>query len=303
MEEYLGRGLRVLYAVQSFPHLTQTYILTEIEAMRRFGVHVEVWSSRPPLIPYETDIPVHCGSFDEAVEMSRPHLIHTHWTHMAKKFRDAVKKNRLPLTVRGHHVYDFTPKMRDFLQSDSVVARVYIYEYFASKLPKKFTKFYPVDACFDPYLYYPADEKDRRLVLRVAPARTVKELDFFMRVATQCPEHRFILVAGTTAERDCPYRLMEYNRKLGEPIDLRIDISHRDVAALMRTAGIYMYTVRPSEEYSMPISVSEALGSGCYVLNRESERARLHQAGAGDFYVDENSAACLIKETLHWSEE
>ncbi|MDO9150182.1 MAG: hypothetical protein Q7U33_02250 [Methylotenera sp.] len=297
-----GLDLRVLYAVESFPHLTQTYIHTEIEAMRRFGVHVEVWSSKQPLIPYATDIPVHNGTFEKAIESVKPHLVHTHWTHMVKRFRDVVAQAGLPLTVRGHHPYDFSQKVNDELQSDPVVQGVYMYSRYENKLPIKYTKVLPIDACYDPVLYHSDNVKDPKLVVRVAPARTVKELDFFIRVAARCPDHRFVLAAGTTIELTCPDELLEYNKKLGEPVELFIDISYEEVSKLIQKAGIYLYTVKPSEEYSMPISVSEALGAGCYVINRASEGAQLHLAGAGVMYESEDDAVRLIKETLNWEE-
>jgi hypothetical protein len=301
MNELPGSGLRVLYAVESFPHLTQTYILTEIEAMRRFGVHVEVWSSQPPLIPYVTDIPVHDGGLGRAIKSVNPHLVHTHWTHMVNGFRDVVAEAGLPLTVRGHHPYDFRREIADALQIDPVVCGVYIYSRFAARLPAGYSKILPVDACFDPSLYFVENEKDSKLVVRVAPARTVKELDLFIRVAARCPAHKFVLVAGTTAELTCPDQLRDYNRKLGNPVDLRIDASHKEIAELVRKAGIYMYTVMPGEEYSMPISVSEAMGAGCYVLNRACEGARSHLGEAGSLYENEEEAVRLISETLSWS--
>lgn len=303
MHELPGQGLRILYAVESFPHITHTYMQTEIDAMRRFGVHVEVWSSRPPLSPFATNVPVHNGSLKDAIESVKPHLVHTHWTHMVSRFRDVIAQAGLPFTVRGHHPYDFSPKFADALQSDPVVRGVYMYSRFAAKCPTTYTKVIPVDACFDPYLYFPETEKDPRLVVRVAPARAVKELDLFIRVASRCPTHRFVLAAATTSEHTCPDQLRELNRKYGEPVDLCIDASHQEVSALMRKAGIYLYTVRPSEEYSMPISVSEALGAGCYVLNRASEGARLHLGGAGSLYENEDEAVRLIKETINWSRE
>jgi glycosyltransferase involved in cell wall biosynthesis len=40
----LPRDLRVLYVVWDYPQLTETYVRWEIACMKRWGVHVEVWS-------------------------------------------------------------------------------------------------------------------------------------------------------------------------------------------------------------------------------------------------------------------
>ena len=302
MKDLPGSGLRVLYAHESYPHLTHTYILTEIEAMRRFGVHVEVWSSRKPFAPFATDTPIHSGRLQDAIALVKPDLVHIHWTHLVSRFRDDVVRAGLPITVRAHHPHDVRPRITAALQSDPAVRSIYMFGCFARQLPPKFTKFIPVDACFNPELYFPDANKDPHLVVRATPARRVKELELFIRAATRCPDHRFVLAAGTTAERGCIERVKDLNKAYGEPVDLRIDVAHEEIAAVMRRAGTYIYTMSPSEDYSMPISVSEALGAGCRVLNRAGENARLHLGGAGVLYHDEDEVVQLIKDSLHWSE-
>ncbi len=52
----------------------------------------------------------------------------------------------------------------------------------------------------------------------------------------------------------------------------------------------------------MPISVSEALGAGCYVLARGSEGARAHLGETGALYDNEDQAVELIQATFEWDE-
>ena len=301
MDSLPGRGLRVLYALSRYPHLAHTYMMTEIETMRRYGVDVEVYSSALPLAPFATDVPLHNDTLGKAIEDFKPHLVHVHWTHRVAKFRGDVEKAGLPLTVRGHHPHDYSPKIANALQEDPVVRSVYMFKHFADLLSEKYTKVIPVDACFDPVLYYPDPQKDTKLVVRTSPARKVKDLDFFIRVAARCPQHRFVLVPCTTAENLYPDELRELNRSLGSPVEIRVDISHQEISSLMRKAGIYLYTVSPKEEYAMPISVSEAIGAGCYVLNRDSHNARVHNGNAGGFYSTEDEAVAVVNDSLTWS--
>jgi glycosyltransferase involved in cell wall biosynthesis len=294
--------VKVLYALESYPHISHTYMSTEIACMRRFGVHVEVWSSRPPLMPFETDVPVHRGTLPEAIRSVAPGVVHVHWTLRALEYRKAVAHADLPLTVRAHHPHDREPRVIEPLHADPTVRRIYMFPQFASMLGPGYSKVRPVVACYDPELYYAPPRKDPRLVVRVSPCRRVKELELFIRVAARCPSHRFVL-AVVNLERDYREQLAKLNRSLGSPVEILQDLQHADVSALVREAGTYLYTVLPTEEYSMPISISEALGAGCYVLARRSEGARVHVGTTGDLYDDEDEAVRLVQETTGWDDD
>lgn len=296
--------LRILYALSRYPHIAHTYMSTEISCMQRFGAHIEVWSSAPPTVPFETDVPIHSGTLEDAIRLVAPHLVHTHWTLRGLRHRKIIGQAGLPLTVRGHHPHDCQSKIIDPLHADPTVRRIYMFPQFASKLGPGYSKVRSISACYDPELYYTTSRKDSRLIVRASPARPVKELELFIRVAARCPSHRFVLaVCRASKSPDHHKELMKFNRSLGNPVNLRVNIQHAEVSALVRKAGLYLYTVLPTEEYSMPISVSEAIGAGCYVLARRSEGARAHLGMTGALYDDEDQAVELIQETLEWDED
>src|SRR5258708_2574103 len=78
-----NRRLRVLYALEKYPQLSQSYIRAEIACARRWGAHVEVWSEGTPPSPYPSAVPLHRGALEDAIADVGPHVIHTHWLHKA----------------------------------------------------------------------------------------------------------------------------------------------------------------------------------------------------------------------------
>src|SRR5262245_19103131 len=82
--------LRVLYALEKYPQLSQAYIRAEIACARRWGAHVEVWSEATPPSPYPSPVPVHRGPLEAAIERVAPQVVHVHWLNKACEFRQAV---------------------------------------------------------------------------------------------------------------------------------------------------------------------------------------------------------------------
>jgi hypothetical protein len=272
--------------------------------MRRWGVHVEVWSELEPLAPFATDVPIHRGPLEEAIRRVAPDLVHTHWLGSAIKYRAIVASAGLPLTVRGHRPLDDDLDQIETLQSDPSVARIFLFPHIAAPLGPRFDKVRVAAACFDPELYYPDGEKDPRLVVRLAPALEVKDLKLFLRVAARCPNHRFVLgLSPAIGGEGCIEKLLAYNASLGSPVDLRVQVSHAEAAALCRAAGISLYTFCPDLGYGMPISVSEAMGAGCHVLSPNLPGAAGHIGEAGQLYADEDEAVHLILQTEAWDAE
>jgi len=98
----------VLYALWHYPQLSESYVRTEIAAVRKMGVEVEVWSEEDVSAPFSSDVPVHRGTLRDALALVKPDLVHAHWLDMAEKYSADVQAAGLPLTVRGHG-FEFSP--------------------------------------------------------------------------------------------------------------------------------------------------------------------------------------------------
>jgi glycosyltransferase involved in cell wall biosynthesis len=298
-----GSHLRVLYALWHYPQLTETYIRWEIECMQRWGVHVEVWSEREsPAAPFVTDVPVHHGSLAAAIARTRPHLVHVHWLHSAVQYDGAIRKAGLPLTVRGHG-FEVARRHVLALQRSPTVQAVYLFPHLARSFPGM-DKVRPMTTAFNGDLFYPGPHKDRRLVVRTGPGLPTKDVQAFFDVARSCPDHRFVLVLARCNEHE---RFLDkvdaYNRKLGSPVELRINEPVEQVAALVREAGIYLHTHGLAVPYGMPISIAEAMATGSYVIGRRCRASEAYIGNAGRVYGSAAEAAQQIQRTAQWSDE
>jgi Glycosyl transferase family 2 len=294
---------RVLYALWHYPQLSETYIATEIERVRRWGVHVEVWSQVGPVSPFPTSVPVHRGTLAAAIERARPDVVHIHWLNVVSAYRDAIERAGLLATVRGHG-FDFSPDLAIAAEQDPVIRAIYLFPHLANACPPGLGKVRPMTSCFNPDRFYPVERKDPRLVLHAGAGLLTKDIPLFMRVARECPNHRFVLAVVRCNDSEAVVdELVEQNRSLGSPVDLRVNVPLDEMASLVRKAGIYLHTHAPDGTYGMPASVCEAMATGAYVIGRRCAASEDYIGEESHCYDDEEQAARLIRMTTEWSRE
>ena len=294
------RSPRVLYVLWDYPQLTETYVRWEIACLRRWGVEIEVWSElENPVAQYPSEVPVHNGPLADVIRKFRPHVVHCHWLHFVPKYRDTVARFGLPMTVRGHG-FEFNPQLLQTLATDPVVRKLYVFPHYADRIPE-LPKVRPTPVGFNGDLYYPEKEKDRFLVVRASAAKPAKHLEDFVDIARQCPEHRFVLALGRINNlASYVDEFLEYNRRHGSPVDVRIDLPTEEVAALVRSAGIYLHTYGHEEPFGMPISIAEAMATGCYTLVPQVPGAESYVGQAGYLYGSVKEAASHIWYSASW---
>lgn len=299
-----GRELRVLYLVFNYPQLSESYIEAEIAFMRRAGVHVEVWRHVAPPASYPSDVPIHEGDFAGAIAQARPDLVHLHWMLWGEDVYDFLAQFGLPVTVRAHT--DFTPERATVLAAHPAVARVYLFPHQLAALGLMHPKLVPLPVAYDETLHTEGGEKDARLVVRAAAAQPWRQLDLFLEVAQLCPDHRFVLcLANARAEGADPFvrALLERNRAMASPVEIRLDVPLRESAELMRRAGTYLHTAAPDGGAGMPISIAEAMAAGCRVLVNGAPVLRDLVRDCGESYSDAAHAAGMIRDSLAWDAE
>ena len=296
--------LRILYAIELFPHLSETYVTTEIAAMRKQGVDVVVWTEKEAPVPYETDVPILRGDLGEAIAQFRPRMVHVHHLYRALRYAPIIQAAGVSMTVRGHG-FEFNEESQRALSQTDVIRAVFQFPHFIAD--RSFdgvdvTKLRPMTCCFDPDLYFPRGVPDHRLVVRSGVASPTKQLDAFIRVAAMCPRHRFVLVpCWSVGYPDHLEELKALNRSLGEPVEMLVNRPHAEVADLMRRAGIHLHTHALQEPYGMPVSIAESMAAGCYVIARRSPASASFVAEAGKTYDTEAEAAALVQETETWT--
>jgi glycosyltransferase involved in cell wall biosynthesis len=300
----LPRPLRVLYVAWQYPQLSESYIETEIHCMKRWGVHVEVWSESCGASPFKPAVPVHYGSLDQAVAEAKPDLLHVHWLSFAESHLEVLRKAGLPLTVTAHG-FDTNDARLQAVLSLATLRRVFC---FPHQIPSTGAepRFQPLRAAFDTTLFHSQPNKDRRFVVRTAAALPSKDLQRFFQIAKRLPEHRFVLALVTCSLME-PYvdEIRSLWRQQGCPGELMVDVPRERLAPLVEQAGLYLHTaLLPSEPggapIGMPISIAEAMATGAHILVREGTPLIGYVGDAGSGYRDTDHAVQLIAETAQW---
>jgi hypothetical protein len=97
--------LRVLYIHNQFPQISETYIKSEIEAVKD-ECEVLVIGLDNPDIAYKNHAPYRIiGDWDkivEAIEEFRPDVLHCHWLYNIWKVDYFAKQTNIPYTIRAH---------------------------------------------------------------------------------------------------------------------------------------------------------------------------------------------------------
>jgi glycosyltransferase involved in cell wall biosynthesis len=295
--------IRVLYALWHYPQLSESYVRSELRGVLKLGVEVEVWSEHDVAAAFESEVPVHRGSLEEVIARFKPHAVHSHWLHIAEQLRHRLKAERLPLTVRGHG-FEFSAGTVAKLEKDKSVQGIYIFPHYAERCKSSSGKVHAMPIGFDPELYPPGKEKDRRFVMRTAAGLPTKDLKTFFKTAKLCPNHHFMLVVCHAYLKESYLdEIFRMNESLGNPAEIRVDLQHEEVAELMGRAGIYLHTADPNEPFGMPISISEAMATGSYLIGRRLPPSASYIAQAGQLYDTPEEAAYLIRETEKWTDQ
>ncbi|MCW5892484.1 MAG: glycosyltransferase [bacterium] len=301
LEAPLARPLRVLWAVRGWPQLSEASVRVEIDCMRRFGVEAAVWREQPGAVCFMHDAPVFDGALPAALQAFAPHVVHAHGLPWGLAQRAAAAAAGVPLTVRGHGS-DFDPALVDGLLAEAIVAGVYLVPHQARRFAGE-PRVRALAAAFDPTRNRPQGTKDPRLVVRCAAARRSEDLPAFLRIATRRPEQRFVLaLARLPGVPGVVEEIAALGRSLGDPVALRIDCGHDEVAALLAEAGVYLHTHGLDEPYGQPQSIAEAMASGCFVLARACPESQAYVGDAGRLWATEDQAVACLAETASWDE-
>ena len=294
--------MKVLYVLDTFPHLSESYKRTEIEWVKRQGVDVSVWSMLRTESPYPTDIPVTYDSDEkigEAVARFKPDLIHTHWLYTGIYAVDSLKEYKVPMTVRGHS-FDHHADRVNYLLKSPCIRRIFMFPHFSSSFTDDRIK--PMTAVYDPGLYSPG-EKDWKMVFRAATGRPGKDIESFFEIAAKLKrEFRFVLTVTKNKMMDYVGTLKTINESLGRPVSMHVDLQHEEVANLSKKAGIYLRSHDPgAHPYGMPASVIEAMATGSFIVAREDKAARLLVEEAGEYFQRSDQAVSIIASTAGWT--
>jgi len=293
--------LKVLYVLSSYPQLSESYIEYELRKMCDFGFEIEVWRMQKPHSPYHSDIKVHNEDLREVISKIKPDLIHIHWLGLAKTILPFIDDLNIPTTIRAHS-FDTTKKSIRFCSKRSSVKKIYCF-------PQHFDDFNSAklkiqNTVFDTKIFKPHNNKNKRLVVRGGSALPSKSLPFFIHLAKELPEFKFILALVKCNDNDDYINdLKNLATSISSPVEIRTNLTRESYTELVSEAGIYLHTSEKKlTNIGMPISISEAMATGCYVVASNNESMKRYIAESGKTYNDMSEAKKIIKDTQLWSD-
>src|SRR5512134_3127390 len=99
------KRFRVLYVLKNFPQMSETYIKTEIEAVKPY-CEIKIVSTKAANLPARSHEPYErlseVAAIREIIEDFRPDVLHSHWLHSVKMLGDLSRQTGVPFTVRAH---------------------------------------------------------------------------------------------------------------------------------------------------------------------------------------------------------
>ena len=293
--------LKVLYVLNSYPQLSESYVEYELRKMRDFGFEIEVWRRQKPHSPYHSDIKVHDEDFREVVDKIKPDLIHIHWLGIAKIILPFIDDLNIPTTIRAHS-FDTTKESIRFCSKRSFVKKIYCF-------PQHFDDFSDAklkiqNTVFDTKIIKPHKNKDKRLVVRGGAAIPSKSLPFFIRLAKELPDFKFILAVVKCHDNDDYINeLKKLANSISSPVEIKTNLTRESYTELVSEAGIFLHTVdKKLMNVGMPISISESMATGCYIVASNNESMKRYIGESGKTYNDMNEAKKIIKDTQLWSD-
>jgi glycosyltransferase involved in cell wall biosynthesis len=308
---YRGRpaaGLKVLFAEWHYPQVTETYIEVAVRSLRALGADVEVWAEEDVAVPFEPVVPVHRGpSLAEAIDAVGPDLVVTHWLHKGLDYRATTEAAGVPHVVCTHGFEYEAGLVAQLLDRGAVV---HTFPHLVDPTWAHHPRLIVSATMFDDERWRPVDpsDKDPKLVVRTAAGLLTKDLDTFLLAANACPEHRFVLVLGhAKLVEERTELIVERAAELGSRAEIRLDVGHAEVAELVGRAGTYLHTHGTDHPVSMPMSIAEAMATGCRVLGRDLPGVAAYLGPAGELYAGATAddrakaAAALVNASLDWS--
>lgn len=276
---------RVAYIVKQFPQISESYIKTEIEAVRE-KCEVMIITTKKASLPAKNHPPFryvnNLATIREAIEDFRPHVLHTHWLHSARILGELSKQCKVPFTVRTHSfdaIWDdarvtsgwgrffgrssLPPHVREaigFIRSELCLG-ILAFPFNRARLEKAGISRDKITDCY-PVVNYPLfhnTEPNGDAIMNVGAAIAKKKMEDFIDLGSMLPGRSFNLYA-MAYEVD---KLRKLNESKGKPVDIITPVELEDMPAEYKKHRWLVYTARMDQgSVGWPMSVAEAQATG-----------------------------------------
>ena len=306
--------LRVLYIVERYPELSESYILNEIEHVTHL-YELEICATRPALLPYRNHR-TFCVSGDEPEQVLsqvwknfHPQIVHFHYIHIAQKFLAFCEHYNVPFTVRLHSfdtLRDFGNGRDNHIAAMSRYAETVNSDLCLGVLSFPFTiealvqsgmrqeKLVPTFPVVDVKRFFDHSTNGDQ-ILNVGAAIPKKAMGDFMRLATLVPDKTFNLYAI----RDNIDHLRDQNQQLGGHCNVFEAVQPKDMPAIYKRHRWLVYTASMiSRNVGWPMAVAEAqaAGVGVCMANIRPDLQEYLGSGGGILFDDVAELKDIVRE-------
>lgn len=290
-----ARRPRVLYVLEIYAQLSETYVQTEIRTLAP-DHELGIVCLNPPSVPDPEAHPYTVlPSFEAILEHARafrPDVLHSHWLFNVERLDRLARALGVPYTVRAHSFDAMVPRLlglrsrlrgryRGTLRTPRHLLRAATpvnAEHCLGVLTFPFTR--PLlervgmrpDKLIDcwPVIDYERFH-DRSPngdgVMNVGAIGLKKKMSEFVDVAAGVPGTAFDLFPVSVAFPQAEAALRERNRRHGHPVKVHAPVPHAQMPAVYKQHRWLVYTAsRRFNTVGWPLSVAEAQASGTGVL-------------------------------------
>ncbi len=289
---------RILYALEDYPVISETYVETEIDYFLSQGIEIAAWCRRldPTRPPWR--IPVFEGPLKSIVRVWKPQAVHVHWFPIVPNV--LVENVGVPITVRGHS-FEFSPGVVRGYAFDQRISAVFLFPHLVDQVFHGTDSgcVLPLPCAFSEQLFYP-DFKELKTVVRATAGLASKDVESFLDTAKLCPEAKFTLITSRPKE-DGGYlaNLLGRNDSMGSPVRILVDVPREEAARIVRGSEICLRSNNPTgHPFGMPISIAEAMGAAAIPVVRNHAAARSYVGDAGLYFDTVPEAVARIREIL-----
>lgn len=237
--------MRVLYALEDYPVISETYVETEIDYFLEHGVEIAAWRRRAGPAKIHWRIPIFDGSIRNAAKAFKPDLIHVHWFIVVPNV--TIEGLGIPITIRAHS-FEFSPNAVKTFAFHKEVLAIFLFPHLldaflkhpvGAGLSKEILagKVIPLPSAYNEKMFYP-EPKESATVIRATAGLNGKDLESFIDTAKACPEAKFTLVTSIPEDNSHIRNIIGRNASYGNPAKILTDLPREEAAALVRKSEI-----------------------------------------------------------------
>lgn len=308
---------RVMYILSRYPQISETYIKTEIEAIR--DTHdVAVVAQKPADIPFENHHPFTTLSrpeaLREAIEDFKPQVLHTHWIHLALLLHELSEQTGVPFTVRTHSfdllqqggrraairkllsgVRQMVPRARQAaaLAADDRCLGMLAFPFARPWLEQAGTPSEKLYDCYPVVAYekFYDTSPNGNGIMNVGACLPKKNMEDFLHVAALVPERPYNLYALGYKVDELAKRAAE----IGSPVNFIPPVQPDDMPREYKKHEWLVYTASRAEgTVGWPLAVAEAQASGVGVCLQNVRPDVKDYVGRAGFVFDSPADAARI---------